>query len=101
MVEFPVKEGTVRINPALVAALYQRTDSPTTTNVVLATDGLIYEVPGTIEQVDDKLTAHYTDVRYVAFVLESLCAHLKVEITPPSQIKVEVVPPTQQPEQES
>lgn len=101
MVEFPTAEGKVRINPALVASLYQREGTDTTT-IVVSADALTYEVPGNIEQVDDKLTAHYTDVRYVAFVLESLCAHLKVEIVPPSRVKVEVVPPTsQQPEQES
>lgn len=99
MVEFIDNGSKVRINPALVAALYH-VEGGTTTTIVLA-DGLTYQVPGTIAEVDDKLTAHYTDVRYVAFVLESLCQHLKVEITPPSQLKVEVIPPTAPPEQES
>jgi hypothetical protein len=93
MVEFTTADGKVRINPALVAALYQ-VEGVEHTNVVLS-DGLNYYVPGTLAEVDDKLTNSYTDIRYVAFVLEALCAHLKVEIVPPSQLKVEVITPTE------
>lgn len=102
MVEFTNKQGFVRINPAEVVSLAEsKSDDVYMTRIAL-TSGLYYDVPLTAEKVDEKLTASYTDVRYLAFVVEALCQHLKVEIVPPSQIKAEVIRPTSQPpEQES
>lgn len=86
MVEFTVHNGgaqhTVRINPAEVEALAGASTSVTRIRLV---SGTYYDVVGSVAEVDDKLTSHYTDVRYLAFVLEALCTHLKVQLVRPSK----------------
>lgn len=80
MVEFPIKNGMLRINPQHVRALWQGNNTATTSIVVGDDEGLTYEVSMPIDEVEKKLKAETSELGLISHNLLQLTTAMRPRV---------------------
>lgn len=80
MVDFQLKNGTLRVTPSHVKCLWQGTDSTSTFIVVGEGDGLAYEVLLPIDEVEKKLKAEISDLGTISNQLLQLSTSMRPKV---------------------